>query len=294
MEDEIVKLEDNMNSMINNQTELNNQAIDESIKSQNAILDNELAKQEKEATKQSQALYKDYQKNINMYGGNREQEFANGLNNTGYSETVKSDMYNAYQKANSEIRSNLNTLRNDYALQRASIISEGNVQKMKALAESYTTKLNNMLTIFNIKTNQQQFDYQKQRDSIADSRWQKEYENTLRQQELENMYRQQQFDYQKQRDSIADSQWQQQFDLQKKKSSSSGSSRSSSSKSSSSSSTSVNNNSTESQEEVIKRLNNNITIVQGPGVNSIKDKTTGKTYSSYQEYLKAYGFAKVE
>ena len=42
---------------------------------------------------------------------------------------------------------------------------------------------------------QQEFDYQKQRDAVADSQWQ------------------QTFDYQKQRDTVADGQWQQEFGL---------------------------------------------------------------------------------
>lgn len=73
---------------------------------------------------------------------------------------------------------------------------------------------------------QRNFDYQKERDSVSDSQWQKQFDQSVSefaQQMAYNKERaaasdsqwQQQFDYGKTRDSIADSQWQQQFDRSK-------------------------------------------------------------------------------
>lgn len=52
---------------------------------------------------------------------------------------------------------------------------------------------------------QKAFDYQQERDRVADSQWQQEFDSTY------NRWLQE-FDYQKSRDAVSDSQWQQEFD----------------------------------------------------------------------------------
>ena len=52
---------------------------------------------------------------------------------------------------------------------------------------------------------QQQFDYQKSRDAVSDSHWQQEFDSTY------NRWLQE-FQYQQSRDKVSDSQWQKQFD----------------------------------------------------------------------------------
>lgn len=54
-------------------------------------------KAEKDYTKEQKASYVDYQKAINNYGVNAEKMATSGLSNTGYSESSKVNMFNAYQ-----------------------------------------------------------------------------------------------------------------------------------------------------------------------------------------------------
>ena len=61
----------------------------------------------------------------------------------------------------------------------------------------------------------EQMEYQKGRDAVSDSQWQKNYDTS-------NYQWQSQFDYQKQRDAVADSQWEKEYQLALKKAKSSG------------------------------------------------------------------------
>lgn len=52
---------------------------------------------EKDYTKEQKGAYTDYQKATNQYGVNAEQQAAQGLQNSGYSESTRTNMYNTYQ-----------------------------------------------------------------------------------------------------------------------------------------------------------------------------------------------------
>lgn len=77
----------------NKQTELQ-QAQSDLVVSQ---INQQKAQAEQDYTKEQKGAYTDYQKQINQYGANAEQMAANGLSNSGYSETAKVSMYNTYQ-----------------------------------------------------------------------------------------------------------------------------------------------------------------------------------------------------
>ena len=66
--------------------------------------------------------------------------------------------------------------------------------------------------------------YQRRQDDRTQSNWEKEYQQSLQNQQWQQAFNEKQFEYQKERDAIADNQWQQQFNLSKKASSSSRSS----------------------------------------------------------------------
>ena len=110
---------------------------------------------------------------------------------------------------------------------------------------------------------------------------------------MENQWRQQQFDYQKQRDAVADSQWQQQFNLSKKASSrSSSSSRStgSSKKSGGSGKLQVSgDNGNNTQKYTAKEVLANAKVLQRPGnQGAVYDQISGKTFGNMAELLKYY------
>jgi hypothetical protein len=52
---------------------------------------------EKDYTREQKGAYTDYQKATNQYGVNAEQQATQGLQNSGYSESTRTNMYNTYQ-----------------------------------------------------------------------------------------------------------------------------------------------------------------------------------------------------
>lgn len=243
------------NEIVNQQTQLNVDA-----------LNREKEKLDRETNKVTQGLYTNYQKMANNYGVQAEQQAKMGLNNSGYAETSKINLFNTYQKNVTEAINNSNNLKADFDFK----ISEARKQGSLALAQSALEMYKQRMQIAT-----QELEMRTSRDQ-----WQ------------------QQFDYQKERDRIADEQWQQTFDLQKKnlasssRRSSGGSSRkSSSSKSSGSAVDTSSGNSGVTQEEVLKNMK------QMQGVNKdgspyfkVKDGLTGKVYNSPADLLSSYGY----
>ena len=95
-------------------------------------------------------------------------------------------------------------------------------------------------TALNQENWQKEFDYQKERDAIADEQWQKNFDFNSSRAGVSDTQWNQNFAYQKERDAVADAQWQKNYELALKKARSSGSGSSGSSKKSSSSTTGSN------------------------------------------------------
>lgn len=244
------------NEIINQQTQLNIDA-----------LNREKEKLDRETNKTTQGLYTNYQKMANNYGVQAEQQAKMGLNNSGYAETSKINLYNTYQKNVTEAITNANNLKADFDFKISEARKQGSLSMAQNALELYKQRMQIATQELEMRTSRDQW--------------------------------QQQFDYQKERDKIADEQWRQTFDLQKKNllaSSSRSSSRKSSGKSSSSNSgntvdTSSNNNSSVTEQEVLKNMK------QMQGVNKdgspyfkVKDGLTGKVYNSPSDLLASYGY----
>lgn len=278
----IDELQNQTNQMYNQQQDQQNKIID--IGTQQAVdeLERNKQKTDQELLKTNRALYTDYQKQINPYGVNAEKLAEQGLANSGLAETTKANYYNTYQTARTEATNNANTIKADFDADIVKARQNGDIQKAQSALELYKQKIADLSNFYNLRFNVDQFNYQKQRDTVSDSQWK------------------QQFDYQKQRDKVADKQWQKQFDLTKKKVVSSGSSgrsssssRRSSSKSKSSNATiSTKDGTTNKNQQTVQNIMKNVVTLQGPGVvNNIKDKSTGKTYASINALLQDYGYA---
>lgn len=225
-----------------------------------------------------------------------EQELSqSGLNTSGLLASAYANVENAYGnnlanlQANrdnqvTEINRQLNDAQLQYAIKESELLADIENSKLELqkygnqLAyQKYQDALNNYMNFANFDYNkaiddrnynyqinrdniadaqwQQQFDYSKYRDNVADTQWQQEfdynkytddrnYNYQVNRDNIADTQWQQEFDYSKyindrdynyqiNRDSVADSQWQQEFNLAKKKTSSSGSSTKSSSSSSS-------------------------------------------------------------
>lgn len=301
---------DNLNSQTN-------QLYDEQLKQQQNIINTSTQqtideiernkqKTDEQVAKTNKALYTDYQKQINPYGVNSENLAEQGLGGSGLAETTKANYYNTYQNTRTEATNNANTIKADFDAQIVKARQNGDLQMAQSALEMYKQKVNDLYNTYNFKFQQDQFAYNKEKDTLAQSNWEKEYQRALEQVNWEKQFNQAQFDYnktiddrnynyQRERDSVADSQWQKQYELSKKASSSSGSSRRTSSRSSSSSkSNGLNvNNSVNSytSDEILK----NISILQGPNVSkNIKDNISGKLFSSTDELLAYYGYASID
>lgn len=255
------------NEIANQQTQLNIDA-----------LNREKEKLDRENRKTLQGLYSNYQKMSNNYGVQAEQQAKMGLNNSGYTETSKINLFNTYQKNITDTINNTNNLKADFDAKIAEARTQRSITMAQNALELYKQRMQLATQEYEMRNNREQYLYQQERNRIADNQWQ------------------QQFDYQKQRDAIADDQWQQTFDLQKKnllasssRSSSSGGSSSRSSSSSEEVDTSSSN--SVSEEEVLKNMK------QMQGVNRdgtpyfrVKDGLTGKVYNSPSELLASYGY----
>lgn len=86
---------------------------------------------QKDYTKEQSGAYVDWQKQSNQYGANAEQMAANGLQNTGYSESSQVSMYNQYQSRVATARESYNKA----VLNYDNAIKDAQLQNNSKLAE---------------------------------------------------------------------------------------------------------------------------------------------------------------
>lgn len=200
--------EEKQNELINKQTQMN---VDE--------LNRNKEKLDKEATKTTQGLYAEYQKQVNPYGVRAEQMAEQGLANSGYSESSKTSLFNTYQRNVTETLNNARDLKSDYDFKISQAMQNGSVQQAQSALELYSQRLQLLTQNYELRQNREQFLYSQERDRVSDSQWQKTFDEQVRQNEIENEWKQRQFDYQKQRDEVSDSQWLKQYNLSARRSS---------------------------------------------------------------------------
>jgi hypothetical protein len=176
-------------------------------------------KAEKDYIKEQKAGYTDYAKQTNAYGTNAEVQASAGLTGSGYSESSKISAYNTYQNRYMTARESYNQAVLNYNNQ----IAQAQIQNSALLAEIAFNSLQSQLQL-SLEGFQYQNDLlnnllsQKMNiSSTYNSLWQSQY-NTL----LNEAQFNEQMAYQRQRDAIADSQWQQQFNASRAKSSGGG------------------------------------------------------------------------
>jgi len=96
---------------------------------------------QKDYTKEQKGAYADWQKQSNQYGAEAEQMAANGLTNTGFSESSKVSMYNMYQNRTVAAREGFNQIMLNYD----NAMKEAILQNNSALAEIALTSLQQQL-----------------------------------------------------------------------------------------------------------------------------------------------------
>lgn len=266
-----------------------------------------IAEQQKQALQQNQQLTQNQinsQKDdiMQTYNDNARQAYINsmlgkksveqelsqaGLNTSGLLGSAYANVENAYGNNLATLQTNrdisindineqLNNANIQYAIQESELLADIENAKLEIqkygdeLAyQKYQDALNNYLTFAN-------YDYQKDRDKVSDSQWDKEYDLALKQYELSK------------KNSTASS-----SSSSKGYSSSSSNSSSSSKKSSSSrkknsfsSSTKSDESKKDSNKITMQDIINNLKSVPGPGVSKpIYDKYSGKYFATVNDVL---------
>lgn len=98
---------------------------------------------QKDYTKEQSAAYKDWQKQSNQYGANAEAMAAQGMGNTGYSESAQVSMYNTYQNRVATARESYNQA----VLNYNNAMEEARLQNNATLAEIAATALQQQLEL---------------------------------------------------------------------------------------------------------------------------------------------------
>lgn len=204
----------------------------------------------KDYTKEQTGAYVDWQKQSNKYGANAEQMAAQGMQNTGYSESSQVSMYNTYQNRVASARESYNKA----VLNYDNSIKEAMLANNSALAEIAYKALQSQLELslqgFQYKNEllQTQINMQRDIDNTYYNRWHdvlnqfntenalkedvRQYNETMaenkRQYDEKMAEERRQYDetmaenrrqyeeqmaYQKERDRVSDEQWQKQYNL---------------------------------------------------------------------------------
>lgn len=215
--EDIDRLTNQQNNLINEQERKQNELINQQTQMQVDELNREKDKIEQDTIKTTKGLYSNWQKQANQYGANAEQLAQQGLAHSGYAETTQTALYNTYQKNVTETLNNARDLKSDYDFKVQQARQNGSVQQAQAALDLYKQKAQLLTQNYELRQNREQYLCQQERDRVSDNQWQKTFDQQARQNEIENQWKQKSFDYQKQRDAISDSQWQKNFDYQKER-----------------------------------------------------------------------------
>ena len=159
------------NQYLDRQQEVNQTIIDKGLQKTQNEVNRQKTEIDEQANKQAKALYTDYQKQANPYGAQAEQLAQSGLNNSGYAESSKVNLYNTYQKNVTSLMTNATKLKAEADFNMNQAYIDADIQKAQLL-----------LTEYDLKQDRVKFDYQKERDRIADEHWEREF--ALQQQQV--------------------------------------------------------------------------------------------------------------
>lgn len=167
-------------------------------------------KTERDYLKEQKGAYTDYANQTNKYGVNAEKMAAQGLLGSGYQESSKVSMYNAYQNRVAVAKQSFN----DAIVQYDNQITQAKIANSAALAEIAYNSLQTQLKLsleglqYENELLQQLTNTKLNVNTSYDNLWQSMY-NTL----LDESQFNEQMAYQKERDAIADRQWEKEYAL---------------------------------------------------------------------------------
>lgn len=173
--EDIEQLENKQNAMLDEQSKLQEQVIDTQTKQSVTRLEKDKEEQEKDAIKQASGLYTDYKKQSQQFGVNQEQLIAQGLGNSGYSESSKVSLFNNYQRNVTNVMNTNAKLKADFDLSIEEAYQNADIQKAQNAMSILEQKSNNLLNIYQLRKEQEKFLYQKERDRVADQQWERTF-----------------------------------------------------------------------------------------------------------------------
>jgi hypothetical protein len=164
----------------NTQQQLQQQQTDFAIEQ----VEQQKAQAEKDYTKEQSGAYVDWQKQSNQYGATAEAQAAQGLNNTGYSESSQVSMYNTYQNRVATARESYNkaVLNYDNAIKDAQL--QNNSKLAEIAFQALQTQLELSLQGFQYK-NQLVLDKVAQKQQLENTYYGR-YQDVLNQMNTEN------------------------------------------------------------------------------------------------------------
>lgn len=187
------------------------------LQHQTDLYNQQKQKAEESYREEARASYDDYLDEIDRYGVSRENMVANGLSNSGYSETSRTNMYVAYQNRVASARASLKDaqLQFDNALKEAQLAN--NLAKAELALQTLQQKLDIALEGFNYKDTQTQNKlnwqneinnnyYNKYQDVLDQINYENQQKEAIRQWEEQMAFQREQAEYQKQQDAIANAQ----------------------------------------------------------------------------------------
>lgn len=147
---------DNINKRMEEGYEKQRQASQEQLKATIDNINTQKERTERDYQREQRGAYTDYQNQINPYGVQAEQMASNGLNNSGYSESSRTSMYNAYQNRVSTARQTLQDALVDYNAQIVSAQNANNTAMAELWSNVYLKIAENALAGFQYKNQLEQ------------------------------------------------------------------------------------------------------------------------------------------
>ena len=211
--EDIDNLMTEQNKNLARQQELQNTIVDQGLQKAQNEVNRQKAEIDEQATKEARGLYTDYQKQANPYGVQAEQMAQTGLANSGYAETSKVNLYNNYQKNVTSLMVNAQKLKSEADFNMNQAYKDADVQKAQNSLALYQQQAQLLLTEYDLKQDRDKFMYQKERDAVADTQWQKQFDFQQEQARLAQQQWERQFTFQQQQADLAQSNWERQYAL---------------------------------------------------------------------------------
>ena len=181
---------------------------------------------EKEYQKEALASNVDYQKFINPYGSQAEQLRQSGLSNAGYSESTKLGAYNTSQQRTALARETAKKIKADFDIKIQEARLKGDTQLAEIALQQMQMKMDNAMKQFDYQSAMklQQLQMGQSLDANYYGRMQDVLNRQQQQQAQQEAIRQfnEQFNYKKQQDALAQENWLKEYNLTRARTSSGG------------------------------------------------------------------------